>query len=199
METKDEKPRCRWCNTSNPAYVAYHDTEWGVALHDDARLYEIFLLETFQPGLSWECVLNKREAFRRAFEGFDARRVAQFSEARIDELCQDRGIIRNRQKVRAAVVNARAFLALQAEFGSFDKYLWASCGGKTIYETGRTTSPLSDAISADLRRRGMKFAGSTVVYSLLQAVGIIYSHEPGCWLHKSTSRSDLSNSSVRST
>lgn len=199
METGDEKPRCRWCNTSNPAYVAYHDTEWGVALHDDARLYEILLLETFQPGLSWECVLNKREAFRRAFAGFDARSVAKFSEAKMDELRQDRGIIRNRQKIRAAVANARVFLALQAEFGSFDKYIWAACGGETIYETGRTTSPLSDAISTDLRRRGMKFVGSTVVYSLLQAIGAIYSHEPGCWLHKSASRSIRSNSSVRST
>ncbi len=167
----------------NPLYVDYHDTEWGVPVHDDRRLFEMLVLEGFQAGLSWECVLNKREAFRRAFDGFDCNRVAEYGDAKLLSLCQDKGIIRNRLKIAAAVGNAKVFRNIQAECGSFDKYIRSFTGGKTVYEWERTSSPLSDAISKDLKKRGMKFVGTTIIYAYLQAVGIINSHEKGCWLH----------------
>ncbi len=167
----------------NPLYVDYHDTEWGVPVHDDRRLFEMLVLEGFQAGLSWECVLNKREAFRRAFDGFDCNRVAEYGAAKLLSLCQDKGIIRNRLKIAAAVGNAKVFRNIQTECGSFDKYIRSFTGGKTIYEWERTSSPLSDAISKDLKKRGMKFVGTTIIYAYLQAVGIINSHEKGCWLH----------------
>jgi len=173
--------RCRWCNLKNPLYVAYHDEEWGVPLHDDARLFEMLLLEAFQAGLSWECVLNKREAFRRAFDGFDCRKIANYGEADKARLLSDKYIIRNRLKIDAAIVNAGIFMAIQKEYGSFDRYIWHFTEGKIICETGRTTSPLSDKVSHDLRRRGMKFVGSTTVYSYLQAIGVINSHDAECW------------------
>ncbi len=176
--------RCHWCNPRNPLYTAYHDTEWGVPLHDDARLFEILLLETFQAGLSWECVLNKREAFRHAFSGFDARAIARYGERETAALQADKGIIRNRLKIAAAVTNAKVFLDIQRAHGSFDRYIWGFTGGRTLRETGRVSSPLSDMVSKDLRRRGMKFAGTVTVYSLLQAIGVIDSHEPGCFLHR---------------
>lgn len=175
--------RCHWCNEQNPLYVEYHDHEWGVPVHDDHRLYELLLLESFQAGLSWECVLNKREAFRKAFDGFDVDAVAGYSEARQTSLMLDSSIIRNRLKIRAAVNNARIFKDIQQEYGSFDKYIWGFTGGKTMYECDKTTSPLSDAVSHDLSQRGMKFVGSTIIYSLLQAIGIINSHEQRCFLH----------------
>ncbi len=178
------KTRCRWCNLGNPAYVAYHDNEWGVPVHDDGKLYEMLLLETFQAGLSWECILNKREAFRRAFDGFDYSRIARYGESKVSVLAQDKGIVRNRLKIRAAITNARAFIEIQGEWGSFDRYIWGFTGGHAIVERGLATSPLSDAISNDLRRRGMKFVGSTIVYAYLQAIGVINSHEEGCWLCK---------------
>lgn len=173
--------RCRWCNVRNPLYVDYHDNEWGVPLHDDARLFEMLILESFQAGLSWECVLNKREAFRRAFDGFCAAKVAAYDAAKVEALRQDAGIVRNRLKIKAAVGNARVFLAIQGELGSFDAYVWGFTGGMVVREVGRATSPLSDRVSADLRRRGMKFVGSTIVYSFLQAVGVICSHEACCY------------------
>ncbi len=178
-----EKTRCHWCNPHNPAYVAYHDQEWGVPVHEDGKLFEMLLLETFQAGLSWECVLNKREAFRKAFDQFDYARIARYDEAKKAALRADKGIIRNRLKIEAAVVNAQVFMAIQKEYGSFSEYLWSFTEGKTVYETGKASSPLSDLVSKDLRKRGMKFVGTTIVYSYLQAVGVINSHEKGCWLY----------------
>ena len=182
--TENNKIRCSWCNLSNPAYVAYHDEEWGVPVHDDRKLFELLLLETFQAGLSWECVLNKREAFRTAFGGYDFEAIAAYDGKKRQELMENKGIIRNRLKIEAAVANARAFLNLRREYGSFDRYLWGFTNGETIYETGRATSPLSDALSKDLRRRGMKFVGSTIIYAYLQAVGVVCSHEAQCWLSR---------------
>lgn len=178
----DGKCRCHWANPKNEAYIRYHDEEWGVPVHEDGKLFEMLLLETFQTGLSWECVLNKREAFRRAFDGFDPEKIAAYPQEKIEELAADPGIIRNRAKIRAAVNNAGVFLEIRREWGSFSRYLWHWTDGKLIHETGKTVSPLSDAVSADLKKRGMKFTGSTMVYSYLQAVGVIESHEKGCFL-----------------
>ena len=179
-----DKKRCFWCNLKNPKYVEYHDGEWGVLRCDDKYLYEMLILESFQAGLSWECVLNKRDAFREAYDGFDADKVCLYGEAKIAELLNNKGIIRNRSKIAASVNNSRIFKETVAEFGSFYEYLKGFFGGKVVYETGKTTSELSDAISADLQKRGMKYVGSTIVYSYLQAVGIIYSHERDCYLFK---------------
>lgn len=183
MKTKHQR-RCRWCNMANPTYVAYHDDEWGVSVHDDGKLFEMLLLESFQAGLSWECILNKREAFRKAFDGFDYRKIALYDESKIQSLMQDKGIVRNRLKILAAITNALIFSKIQNEFGSFVRYIWGFTNGNIVYETGLATSPLSDAISKDLRKRGMKFVGSTIVYAYLQAVGIINLHEESCWLAK---------------
>lgn len=174
--------RCRWVNLNNPLYIRYHDLEWGVPLHDDSALYELLILETFQAGLSWECVLNKREAFRSAFDGFDPQKVASYGEEKLEAMMQNPGIIRNRRKLLAAVKNSKVFLEIQAEFGSFDRYLQSFTGGKTYFEayTLRTTSPLSDRISADLKRRGMTFVGSTILYSFLQSCGVIHAHGKEC-------------------
>ncbi len=180
----DSKPRCHWCNLNNPLYVAYHDKEWGVPVHDDRKLFEMLILECFQAGLSWECILNKREAFRQAFDCFDYRSVAEYDADKIEALRHDEGIVRNRLKIAAAVSNAKAFIKIQAEFGSFNEFIWSFTDGMVIHEWERTSSPLSDTISKELKRRGMKFVGTTIIYSYLQAIGIINSHEEGCWLHK---------------
>ena len=179
-----EQHRCHWCNTDNPFYVDYHDHEWGVAVHDDRKLFEMLVLEGFQAGLSWECILNKRAAFRKAFDDFDYNKVAEYQADKLESLRRNEGIVRNRLKIAAATGNARAFLRIRAEYGSFNNYIWSFTDGKTLYEYGKVSSPLSDAISKDLRRRGMKFVGTTIIYSYLQAVGIINSHEEGCRLHK---------------
>lgn len=179
--TIDGLRRCSWCNTDNELYVKYHDEEWGVAIHNDDHLFEMLVLEMFQAGLSWECVLNKREAFRRAFDGFDCQMMASYGEERIEALAQDKTIIRNRRKIRAAVANARIFIDIQREYGTFDAYIWGWTGGQTVYECGVSSSSLSDTISNDMRRRGMTFVGTTIVYSFLQAVGIIYSHDKECF------------------
>ncbi len=176
------KPRCHWCNLNNPKYVVYHDKEWGVPEHDDRKLFEKLILEGFQAGLSWECILNKRETFRRAFDGFDYRAVAEYDADKMEALRHDEGIVRNKLKIAAAVSNAKAFMDIQTEFGSFDKFIWSFTDGMVIHEWERTSSPLSDTISKELKRRGMKFVGTTIVYSFLQAIGIINSHEEGCWL-----------------
>lgn len=179
-----DKPRCRWCNMNNPAYIAYHDDEWGKPLHDDRALYELLILEGFQAGLSWECILNKREAFRKAFDGFDINIVCGYDDEKLAALAEDKGIVRNRRKIAAAVKNSRVFREIQREFGSFDRYLWGFTGGQIIAEsyTLRTTSPLSDKISADLKKRGMSFVGSTIIYSLLQSAGVINAHGEECFL-----------------
>lgn len=183
MEWKDGRPRCWWANPENPRYIHYHDAEWGVPEHDDRVLFEMLILEGFQAGLSWECILNKRENFRRAFDNFDWEKVAAYGPEKLEALAQDAGIVRNRRKIAASVGNARAFAAIRQEWGSFDAYLWHWTGGRSLREVGRATSPLSDAISKDLQKRGMKFVGSTIVYAYLQAMGVIWSHEPGCYLY----------------
>lgn len=184
----ENKRRCSWCNLNNPLYIRYHDEEWCRPCFEDPYLFEMLLLESFQAGLSWECVLNKRDNFRAAFDGFDPEKIAAYGEEKLLSLAENRGIIRNRRKISAAVGNARVFLAIRQEAGSFAAYLKGFTGKETIFETGKTTSPLSDRISADLQRRGMKFVGSTIIYSYLQAVGALSSHEEGCWLHAGTSK-----------
>ncbi len=176
--------RCKWCNLKNPEYIKYHDEEWGVPDFSDGHLFEMLILESFQAGLSWECVLNKRESFRLAYDGFDLEKVCSYDDAKIDELCENRDIIRNRLKIRASVGNARIFRDIKNEFGTFYNYLKGFAGGEIIYENDVSSSPLSDRISADLKKRGMKFAGTTIIYSYLQAVGIINSHEDGCFRQK---------------
>lgn len=175
--------RCRWCNEKNSLYVKYHDEEWGKPCFDDAYLFEMLILESFQAGLSWECVLNKRENFRKAFEGFELEKVINFSEEKILLLKQDKGIIRNERKIRAAISNARIFRDILNEYGSFYNYLRLFWSGETVYENDKITSPLSDEISADLIKRGMKFCGSVIIYSFLQAVGVINSHENNCFVN----------------
>lgn len=175
--------RCFWCNPKNPLYITYHDEEWGVPQFDDAYLFEMLLLESFQAGLSWECVLNKRENFRRAFDQFDIDKIIAYDEAKLESLRNDTGIIRNQLKIKAAVNNAKIFKTIQAEYGCFLNYLKQYWNGETIYDCISTSSELSDAISADLRKRGMKFMGSTIVQSFLQAVGIINAHNEMCDLH----------------
>ena len=183
MARLGEPKRCFWCNLKNEAYIKYHDEEWGVPCHDDGRLYELLLLECFQAGLSWECILNKRENFRRAFDGFDVNRVAAYDEPKLTELMNDSGIIRNRRKIAASVKNSAVFLQIQAEYGSFDHYIWGFTDGKVINESCEqmTSSPLSDRISKDLKQRGMTFVGTTIIYSYLQAIGIINAHTEECF------------------
>lgn len=178
----DGKTRCGWANPKNERYIRYHDDEWGVPVYDDSKLFEMLLLECFQAGLSWECVLNKREAFRMAFDNFDPDKVCSYDEAKLETLKNNPGIIRNSLKIQAAVTNARVFRQIQRECGTFSNYLWGWTGGNVIYERGKTSSPLSDAVSKDLKKRGMKFVGTTIIYSYLQAVGLIYSHDEECFL-----------------
>ena len=178
-----EKKRCFWVDESSPIYVKYHDEEWGVPVYDDQKLYEMFLLETFQAGLSWITVLKKREAFREAFDGFNPEKVSAYKEEKLNELMENPGIIRNRRKVEAAVKNTRIFMEIQTEFGSFSNYLWGFTDGKIIVNQDDNFSvktDLSDQISKDLKKRGMSFVGSVTIYSYLQAVGVVNDHELGC-------------------
>lgn len=177
--------RCKWCNLANPLYVRYHDHEWGVPCHDDHALYELLILESFQAGLSWETVLNKRQHFREVYDGFDLDKVCAYGEEKIARLMADEGIIRNRLKIRASIKNSRIFRSIREEYGSFDAYIWGWTDGKILYENDPavTTAPLSDAISGDLKKRGMTFVGSTIIYAYLQAIGVIYAHSDECWLH----------------
>jgi DNA-3-methyladenine glycosylase I len=182
MEWKDGKTRCKWANPKNEKYIRYHDEVWGVPVHDDQKLFEMLILECFQAGLTWECVLNKQEAFQKAFDGFDLEKVCAYGEEKVEELRENKEIIRNRLKIRAAIKNARIFREIQKEYGSFSAYLWHWTEGKVIYERDLASSPLSDQVSEDLKRRGMTFVGTVIVYAYLQAVGVIYSHEEGCFL-----------------
>ena len=178
------KKRCRWCNTKNSRYVEYHDNEWGVPRFDDGYLYEMLILESFQAGLSWECVLNKREAFRDAFDGFDIDKVAKYGEEKVDQLSQNQAIIRNKRKITASIKNSRIFKKIIEEHGSFFNYLRTFWNGITVYETDKTANELSDAISQDLVKRGMSFVGSVIIYSYLQAIGVINSHEEDCFMYE---------------
>lgn len=178
--------RCSWCNMNNPLYIRYHDEEWGKPNFDERYLLEMLILESFQAGLSWECVLNKREAFRQAYDQFDLNKICLYDETKLQELAQNKGIIRNRLKIKASVENAKIFKAIQEEYGSFYNYLKTFTQGKTFYEVGLTHSKLSDCLSADLKKKGMKFVGTTIIYSYLQAIGVINSHDENCDLYHKT-------------
>lgn len=177
--------RCKWCNLKNPTYIEYHDNEWCQPNFDDHYLYEMLILESFQAGLSWECILNKREAFRIAYDNFDMEKVCAYDDAKVEELLNNKAIVRNRRKVTASIKNSRIFRDIIAEYGSFRAYLEMFTNGQTIYEMDKTTNELSDAISCDLKKRGMTFVGSTIIYSYLQAIGVIYSHDKECYMYRS--------------
>lgn len=180
---KEEK-RCKWCNLNNPKYIEYHDNEWCKPNFDDKYLFEMLILESFQAGLSWECVLNKRDDFRRAYDNFDIDKICNYDDTKIQELLNNDKIIRNKLKIKASITNSKIFKSIQNEYGSFYNYLKTFMNQDVIYETDVTTNDLSDNISNDLRKRAMKFVGSTIIYSFLQAVGIIYSHDKECFLYK---------------
>ena len=176
--------RCKWCNLKNEKYIEYHDKEWGVAIYDDKHLYEMLILESFQAGLSWECVLNKREDFRKAFDNFEIDKVSDYAEKKVQELLKNENIIRNKLKINAAINNSKIFKEIQNEYKTFSNYIWSFTNNKVIYEIGKTSSELSDIISKDLQKRGMRFVGTTIIYSYLQAIGVIYSHDKECFLYK---------------
>ena len=182
--------RCKWAEGVSLDYIEYHDREWGVPVYDDRVQFEFLLLEGAQAGLSWSTILNKREGYRRAFAGFDVEKVARFTKNRVEKLLQDPAIVRNRLKVESAVTNAQAFIAVQEEFGSFSKYIWRFVDGTPIQNRFRkdsdvpATSPESDALSKDLRKRGFRFVGSTIVYAHMQATGLVNDHVTGCFRHR---------------
>ena len=176
--------RCKWCNENNPLYVEYHDKEWGVLNTNDQYLFEMLILESFQAGLSWECVLNKREYFRNAYDNFDIDKIVSYDQNKVNELLSNDKIIRNKLKIKASINNAKIFQNIQKEYGSFYNYLKKYTNNEVLYEFDKVTNNLSDTISKDLIRRGMKFVGSTIIYSYLQAIGFIYSHDIGCFLYK---------------
>ncbi|GGW51150.1 DNA-3-methyladenine glycosylase I [Arenibacter certesii] len=181
-----DRHRCGWC-VGDELYEKYHDEEWGVPLKDDAQLFEFLILETFQAGLSWITILRKRENFRKAFDQFDYHKIAKYSEEKIELLLQDSGIVRNRLKIRATVTNAQEFIKIQEQYGSFSDYIWRFIDDKPIknkvkhYKDTPSTTPLSDAISKDLKKRGFKFVGSTVIYAHMQATGMVNDHEITCF------------------
>jgi len=189
MDLKKTKTRCTWCGT-DPLYVAYHDTEWGVPVYDDAKLFEFLILETFQAGLSWITILRKRENFRKAFDNFNYKKIALYNDVKYHLLLQDAGIIRNKLKIKATITNAQAFIAIQKEFGSFSKYIWQFTDGKPIINKHKqlkdipATTSLSDKISKDLKKHGFKFVGSTVIYAHMQATGMANDHIVSCFRHQ---------------
>ena len=176
--------RCQWCNLNNPLYVKYHDEEWCVLNNDEKYLFEMLILESFQAGLSWECVLNKRKHFEKAYNNFDIDKVINYDDKKIEELLNNKKIIRNKLKIKASIENAKIFKAIQKEYGSFNNYLNNFTNKQIIYELNKTTNYLSDNISKKKKKRGMKFVGSTIIYAYLQAIGIIYSHDKECYLYK---------------
>ncbi len=190
-----EKLRCSWCGT-DPLYVKYHDEEWGVPVKDDETMFQFLILETFQAGLSWITILRKRENFKKAFDDFDYRKIAKYDEVKIESLLEDKGIIRNKLKVNAAVTNAQAFMKIQKEFGSFTKYIWSFVDGQQIKNNWQDHKDVpaitkeSDSLSKDLKKRGFKFVGSTVMYAHMQATGLINDHIEGCFRHTEVSISE---------
>ena len=176
--------RCKWCNLDNPLYVKYHDEEWGEPTYDDKELFELLILESFQAGLSWECILNKRENFRHAYDNFDIDKIVCYDEAKINELKENKGIIRNQLKIKTSINNAKIFKKIEKEYGSFSKYIWGFTNNQIIYETNKTSSKLSDQISKDLKKKGMTFVGTTIIYAYLQAIGIVNSHDENCFKYK---------------
>lgn len=185
----EEKRRCSWAGDT-PIYVDYHDNEWGRPTHDDRMLFEMLVLEGAQAGLSWLTILKKREAYREAFDGFDPAKVALYDEAKVEELMANAGIVRNRLKINAAVANAKAFLDVVGEFGSFDAFIWGYVGGEPIVNRRASqadvlaTTPLSDRISKDLKKRGFKFVGSTIVYAYMQSIGMVNDHVVDCFAYR---------------
>ncbi|MCG8451205.1 MAG: DNA-3-methyladenine glycosylase I [Pirellulales bacterium] len=193
--TRRKKQRCEWVQSEvDPRYLAYHDEEWGVPVHEDRKHFEFLILEGAQAGLSWWTVLRKREGYRKAFADFDPAKVARFTDKRVAKLLENPGIIRNRLKVNAAVTNARAFLAVQEEYGGFDDYVWDFVGGRPLQNRWRklqdlpATTKESDALSKDLKRRGFKFVGSTIVYAHMQAVGMVNDHLVTCFRYEPCAR-----------
>ena len=184
MICKDNKNRCKWCNQQNELYIKYHDEEWGQPSYEDKYLFEMLILESFQAGLSWECVLNKREAFRKSYDNFAIDKIINYDDKKIEELINNKDIIRNKLKIKSSINNARIFKQISEEYKGFYNYLKTFTKGDVIYENDKITSNLSDNISQDLQKRGMKFVGSTIIYSFLQAIGVIYSHEKDCFLYK---------------
>ena len=177
--------RCHWVNLKNPLYIKYHDEEWCNPSYDDNYLFEMLILEMFQAGLSWECILNKREAFRKAYDNFNVLKVASYNEDKIMELMNNKNIIRNYRKIKSSILNTQIFIDIQKEWGSFSNYIWHFTEGKVIISQSDeviSSSPLSDTISNDLKIRGMKFVGSTIIYSYLQAIGVVNDHEKNCFL-----------------
>ena len=189
----DQPTRCPWVPLNDPLYVAYHDQEWGLPVHDDRQLFEFLILEGFQAGLSWRTILYKRENFRRAFDGFDPQKIAAYGDDKLAALLSDPGIVRNRLKVQAAVSNARAFLAVQEAFGTFDAYIWKFVDGRPVknalerIEDYPARTPLSDALSKDLLKRGFRFVGSTIVYAHMQATGMVNDHTVSCFRYHEVS------------
>lgn len=179
-----EKLRCKWCNMNNPIYVKYHDEEWGIPTYDDKLLLEFLILEPFQAGLSWETVLVKREHFREAFDNYDVEKICGYDENRILEMLNNSRIIRNRKKIEAAINNTKIFKDIQEEWKTFSNYIWHFTNGNIIYEVGKTSSALSDEISKDMKKRGMKFIGTTTMYAYLQSIGVIYSHDTECFMYQ---------------
>ncbi|WP_417363171.1 DNA-3-methyladenine glycosylase I [Galbibacter sp.] len=186
---KDTRIRCGWCK-GDPLYEAYHDTQWGVPVYDDQTLFEFLVLETFQAGLSWITILRKRENFRAAFDQFNYKKIATYDEAKYESLLQNPGIIRNKLKIKATITNAQHFIKIQKEFGSFSKYIWDFVDDKPIqnkvkhYKDAAATSTISDALSKDLKKRGFKFVGSTVIYAHMQATGMVNDHQMDCFRYK---------------
>lgn len=176
--------RCKWCNLNNKTYIEYHDFEWGKENFDDKYLLEMLILESFQAGLSWECILNKREDFKKSFDNFNIDKICNYDDEKIAELLDNDKIIRNKLKIKAAINNTKIFKRIKQEFGSFHNYLKSFTHDQVIYEVDCTKNDLSDRLSKDLQKRGMKFVGSTIIYSYLQAVGVIYSHDKDCFLYR---------------
>ena len=176
--------RCSWLNLKNELYIKYHDEQWGQAVYDDKLLFEMLILEIFQAGLSWETILNKRNGFRTCFDNFDINKIINYDDIKIKQLLNDNRIIKNKLKIEATINNAKIFKNIQNQYKTFSNYIWGFTKNKIIYETNQTSSELSDIISNDLRKKGMKFIGSTIIYSYLQAIGIIYSHDEGCFMYK---------------
>lgn len=172
--------RCKWCNLNNPLYVEYHDNEWGVLNLDEKYLFEMLILESFQAGISWECVLNKREYFKEAYDNFDIKKIVNYDDVKIEELINNKNIIRNKLKIKASINNAKVFMDIEKEYGSFKNYLLGYFRKYPVKEVGKTTSSISDELSKDLYKRGMRFVGSTIIYSYLQAIGLINSHDENC-------------------
>ena len=184
---KKELKRCKWSHGDDTLMIKYHDKEWGVPVHDDNHLFEVLILDGAQAGLSWSTILNKRENYRKAFDNFDVKKVAKYDSKKVKKLLQNEGIVRNRLKIASAIRNAKVFIEIQKEFGSFDTYIWGFVKGKPIKNKRKSikdipaTTELSDAISKDLKARGMNFVGSTIIYAVIQAIGLVNDHETSCF------------------